>query len=256
MKEKIGAIVLAAGQGRRMGTERAKQFLELQGKPLIYYALKAFADSAVDEIILVTGKEDIRYCQEEIVRAYGFHKVKHVVEGGKERIDSVYEGLKAFAQCSSLSYVLIHDGARPLVSGEVIARAIEGAISDKSCVVGMPVKDTIKVCTEDHYAAQTLERGHLWQIQTPQAFSFSLIYDAYQEIMGWEEGREKITDDAMVVEAAGQSGQRVKLIEGDYQNIKVTTPEDLLIAEAFLAARVGSCAALAIKHPEDCCPAR
>lgn len=236
MKERIGAIVLAAGQGRRMRTERAKQFLELQGKPLIYYALKAFEDSEAEEIVLVTGKEDIAYCQEKIVRDFGFCKVKQVVEGGRERIDSVYEGLKAFAQ-RSVDYVLIHDGARPLVSGEVIARAIEGAVKYQSCVVGMPVKDTIKVCAEDHYAAQTLERRYLWQIQTPQAFSFPLIYGAYREVMGWKEGREKITDDAMVVEAAGKAKRKVKLMEGDYQNIKVTTPEDLLVAEAFLAAR-------------------
>lgn len=236
MKERIGAIVLAAGQGRRMGTERAKQFLELQGKPLIYYALKAFEDSEAEEIVLVTGKEDIAYCQEKIVREFGFRKVVQVVEGGRERIDSVYEGLKAFAQ-GSVDYVLIHDGARPLVSGEVIARAIEGAVKYQSCVVGMPVKDTIKVCSEDHYAAQTLERRYLWQIQTPQAFSFPLIYGAYREVMGWKEGREKITDDAMVVEAAGKAKGKVKLMEGDYQNIKVTTPEDLLVAEAFLTAR-------------------
>lgn len=237
MKERIGAIVLAAGQGRRMGTERAKQFLELQGKPLIYYALKAFEDSEAEEIVLVTGKEDIAYCQEKIVREFGFRKVVQVVEGGRERIDSVYEGLKAFAQ-GSVDYVLIHDGARPLVSGEVIARAIEGAVKYQSCVVGMPVKDTIKVCSEDHYAAQTLERRYLWQIQTPQAFSFPLIYGAYREVMGWKEGREKITDDAMVVEAAGKEKRKVKLMEGDYQNIKVTTPEDLLVAEAFLTARM------------------
>lgn len=257
MKERIGAIVLAAGQGRRMGTERAKQFLELGGKPLIYYALKAFEDSAVDEIVLVTGKEDIVYCQEMIVRAFGFCKVRCVIEGGKERIDSVYEGLKAFAGTASVDYVLIHDGARPLVSEEVIARAISGAINDQSCVVGMPVKDTIKVCTEDHYASQTLDRRHLWQIQTPQAFSFPLIYHAYQEVMGWKEGRETITDDAMVVEAAGQFRQKIKLIEGDYRNIKVTTPEDLLVAEAFLAARVGTCAALpSVTRPGDHHPAR
>lgn len=232
MKERIGAVVLAAGQGRRMGTERAKQFLEVGGKPLVYYALKTFEDSAVDEVILVTGEEDIAYCRDNIVRAFGLKKVKAVVSGGKERIDSVYEGLKAFAEYSFLDYVLIHDGARPLVSGAVIARALEGARQYQSCVVGMPVKDTIKVSGKDNYAEETLDRRHLWQIQTPQAFAFSLIYHAYQEVMCWNEGRDRITDDAMVAEAVTK--RKTKLVEGDYRNIKVTTPEDLLIAEAFL----------------------
>lgn len=242
MKERIGAVVLAAGQGKRMGTETAKQFLELRGKPLIYYALKAFEDSDVDEVVLVTGKESIAYCREEVVRAFGFRKVRAVVEGGKERIDSVYEGLKAFADNSFIDCVLIHDGARPLVSGEVIARAITGAVRFQSCVAAMPVKDTIKVCDAECFAKETLDRRLLWQMQTPQAFAFPLIYRAYQEVMGWKEGegRETITDDAMVVESVfGPTGQKIKLIEGDYRNIKVTTPEDLLIAEAFLTARGG-----------------
>ena len=223
MKERIGAVVLAAGQGKRMGTETAKQFLELRGKPLIYYALKAFEDSDVDEVVLVTGKESIAYCREEVVRAFGFRKVRAVVEGGKERIDSVYEGLKAFADNSFIDCVLIHDGARPLVSGEVIARAIAGAVRFQSCVAAMPVKDTIKVCDAECFAKETLDRRLLWQMQTPQAFAFPLIYRAYQEVMGWKEGegRETITDDAMVVESVfGPTGQKIKLIRmesvGDY----------------------------------------
>lgn len=239
MKERIGAVVLAAGQGRRMGSETAKQFLELRGKPLIYYALKAFEDSDVDEVVLVTGKEAIAYCQEEIVQAFGLRKVKAVTGGGRERIDSVYQGLKVFKERASIDYVLIHDGARPLVSGDIIARAVEGVIRYQSCVVGVPVKDTIKVCGQDNFSGETLDRRYLWQMQTPQAFAFSLIYPAYQEVVGWkEEERERITDDAMVAEAAGGlSGQKIKLMEGSYQNIKVTTPEDLLIAQAFLEAR-------------------
>lgn len=239
MKERIGAVVLAAGQGRRMGSKTAKQFLELRGKPLIYYALKAFEESAVDEVVLVTGKESVVYCRKEIVQRFGFGKVKAVTEGGKERMDSVYQGLKVFKERASIDYVLIHDGARPLVSGDIIARAIEGVIRYQSCVVGVPVKDTIKVCGKDNFSGETLDRRYLWQIQTPQAFAFSMIYPAYREVTGWKgEEREKITDDAMAAEAAGGlSGRKIKLIEGDYQNIKVTTPEDLLIAQAFLAAR-------------------
>lgn len=232
MKQRIGAVVLAAGQGKRMQSRVAKQFLELNGRPLIAYALEAFEKSQVDEVILVTGQDEISYCERKIVAEYGFSKVKAVVAGGKERYNSVYEGLKAFQAYSDIQYVLIHDGARPLISEAVIERAIEGAIQYDACVVGMPVKDTIKVANEAGFAAGTPDRASLWQIQTPQAFRFDLILDAYKKIMERPEDQEHITDDAMVVEAA--SSCQVKLVEGDYRNIKVTTPEDLLVAEAFL----------------------
>lgn len=232
MREKIGAIVLAAGQGRRMGTEVAKQFLELEGKPLLTYALEAFEASPVDEVILVTGQDQIAYCQDAIVKAFGLSKVTAVIHGGRERYHSVYEGLKAFRQGSAPDYVLIHDGARPLVTEEVIRRAICGAAHYGACVSAVPVKDTIKVSDKEGFAAETPDRRRLWQVQTPQAFRFELIYQAYEKMLAAPEGQEKITDDAMVVETS--LGERVKLIEGDYQNIKVTTPEDLPIAAALL----------------------
>lgn len=158
--------------------------------------------------------------------------MKAVIPGGEERIDSVYEGLKAFHQLSDLDYVLIHDGVRPFVTEKIICRAIEGAVQYQGCVVGMPVKDTIKISNEEGYGVETPDRRTLWQIQTPQAFSFSLIYQAYQKIIKEKGKREGITDDAMVMEAA--TSRKAKLIEGDYRNIKVTTPEDMVIAEAFL----------------------
>ncbi len=233
MGAEIGAVVLAAGQGKRMDAGIAKQFMELKGKPLICHALEAFEKSPVDSIILVTGSESIDYCKNEIVRAYGFSKVTNVVPGGKERYDSVYEGLKAFRSGSVPDYVLIHDGARPLISGTVIKRVIEAVKQHPACVAGMPVKDTIKISNADGFASDTPERRHLWQIQTPQAFRFDLILNAYERMMRLQEEKERITDDAMVVET--MTPCLVKLVEGDYRNIKVTTPEDLLIAEAFLS---------------------
>ncbi len=232
MSEKIGAVVLAAGRGSRMHTPVAKQFLELKGRPMITYALAAFQDSPVHEIILVTAAEYLDYCRKEIVEAYGFTKVKAVTEGGRERYHSVYAGLRALEECGGADTVLIHDGARPLVTKEIIRRAIDGAREHQACVIGMPVKDTIKICDDEGFGAGTPERKKLWQIQTPQAFSFSLVLDAYRRILAEPDGQEGITDDAMVVEA--MTACRVKLIGGDYRNIKVTTPEDILIAEALL----------------------
>ena len=235
MKERTGAVILAAGQGKRMHANVAKQFMELGGCPMIVHSLRAFEHSdAVDEIVLVTGEDQIEYCRREIVEAFGFSKVKAVIPGGKERYHSVYEGLKELKRSGQIEYVLIHDGARPLVTEAVIARAAAGAKTFKACVVGMPVKDTIKFCDEEGYGAGTPDRSRLWQIQTPQAFALPLIEEAYRRILSRPEGQDKITDDAMVVEA--ETDCRVKLIQGDYRNIKVTTPEDILIAEAFLAA--------------------
>lgn len=237
MKERIGAVILAAGQGKRMHTAVAKQFLELNGRPLITYALSAFQESMAEDLVLVTGAEQLDYCRREIVEAFGFTKVKAVVAGGKERYHSVYEGLKALAQLGPMDYVLIHDGARPMVNGEIIQRSIEGARKYGACVAGMPVKDTIKLADDEGFGAGTPDRSRLWQIQTPQTFSFPLIFEAYSRILARPEGQERITDDAMVLEA--ESDCRVKLIEGDYRNIKVTTPEDILIAEALLKGKKG-----------------
>lgn len=234
MKGKIGAVVLAAGQGKRMHAAVAKQFLELKGKPLVCYSLEAFQSSPVEEIVLVTGEQELRYCEREIVKAYDFSKVKAVVCGGRERYHSVYEGLKEFGRepGAAPEYVLIHDGARPLVSEAVIRRAIQGAADFQACVAGMPVKDTIKVSDGNGFAAGTPDRKQLWQIQTPQAFLFELIFQAYERMMSQSEFQEGITDDAMVVEK--MATHSVKLVEGDYRNIKVTTPEDLMVAEALL----------------------
>lgn len=225
--EKYTAIVLAAGVGKRMNSKIQKQYMLLGGKPVLFYALDAFEKSRVDEIILVVGKGEIEYCRKEIVEKYKFHKVTKIVEGGKERYHSVYEGLKAI---DTADYVLIHDGARPFLDQQILTRTMEAVKQYQACVVGMPVKDTIKITTEDGFSKETPERKHVWMIQTPQCFSYSLIFEAYQKMLQNED--TTITDDAMVLEKV--KGLPVKMVEGSYRNIKITTPEDLLVAEAYL----------------------
>ena len=226
-KQKYTAIVLAAGSGKRMNSKAHKQYLIIQDRPVLYYSLKAFEDSAVDEIVLVVGKGEEKFCRKEIVDKYGISKVKAIVEGGKERYHSVFEGLK---QTSDADYVLIHDGARPFVNQDIIRRCMQEVQKYQACVVGMPVKDTIKIADEEGYAKQTPDRKNVWMIQTPQTFSYALIYEAYEEMLKTEDAA--ITDDAMVLERT--KGKKSKLIEGSYRNIKITTPEDLLIANVYL----------------------
>lgn len=226
-KQKYTAIVLAAGSGKRMNSKVHKQYLIIQDRPVLYYSLKAFEDSAVDEIVLVVGKGEEKFCRKEVVDKYGISKVKAIVEGGKERYHSVFEGLK---QTSDADYVLIHDGARPFVNQDIIRRCMQEVQKYQACVVGMPVKDTIKIADEEGYAKQTPDRKNVWMIQTPQTFSYALIYEAYEEMLKTED--TAITDDAMVLERI--KGKKSKLIEGSYRNIKITTPEDLLIANVYL----------------------
>lgn len=228
-RETYTAVVLAAGKGSRMKSSVSKQFMEILEKPVVYYALKAFQESAVDEIILVTGKDAIDYCKNEIVDKYGFTKVTNIVVGGEERYESVYEALKV----AQKDYVLIHDGARAFVDEAIICRSMESVREYKACVIGMPIKDTIKRVDEDQYALETPDRAFIWQIQTPQCFVTDEIRDAYRLMM--EEGNQSVTDDAMVMEQYGK--RRIKLIEGSYENIKITTPEDMVVGEALLKKR-------------------
>lgn len=229
MREEITAIVLAAGQGRRMHSKVQKQFLLLDGKPVLYYALKCFEDSEVSRIILVTGKQEIPYCREQIVEAYGFHKVTDIIAGGAERYDSVEQGLNLISD----GIVLIHDGARPFLTRTMIQDSILTAKEYGACTVGMPVKDTIKVVDADGYGIDTPDRKLLWQIQTPQTFQAALIQKAYRCMR--QDATDNITDDTMLVERYCDTP--VKVIEGDYRNIKITTPEDMVVAESFLKAK-------------------
>lgn len=236
---KTAAIILAAGRGRRMGGTVSKQFLLLNKKPIIYYSLKAFEDSPIDEIILVTGEDDIAYCKKEIIEPGGFRKVTAVVGGGAERYHSVYAGLQSLSEKSyrQNGYVLIHDGARPFVDIAIINNALAEAVRFGAAAVGMPVKDTIKIADADGFAKLTPRRSDTWMIQTPQVFFYPLIVSAYDKLMSREEYRREITDDAMVVETMTE--HPVKLTKGSYENIKVTTPEDMEIATAILSRRTG-----------------
>lgn len=228
MEEKNVAVVLAAGKGKRMNSAVQKQYLLIKGLPVLYYSLKQFQDCPfIDEIVLVTGKEEIAYCRAEIVERYGFTKVRKIVAGGAERYHSVYEGLKAAGLCT---YVYIHDGARPFLTQDILERAKEGVHQCKACVVGMPVKDTIKISDADGFADYTPPRNLVWQVQTPQVFAYEMIMKAYTELIKREDCT--VTDDAMVLETV--TGQKARLVTGSYENIKITTPEDLVIAEIFV----------------------
>lgn len=227
-REKCTAIVLAAGRGKRMGTKVQKQYLEIEGKPVLYYSLHAFERSAfIDDVILVVGEGQEEYCRREIIEKYQIKKVKTIVPGGAERYDSVWNGLR---QVDDTGYVFIHDGARPFIDDEIIERAYKAVTEYKACVVGMPVKDTIKIADAEEFAKETPRRDDVWMVQTPQVFETALVKKAYRLLS--EQKEIQVTDDAMVLEK--MLGKNVKLVRGSYENIKITTPEDLEIAGVFV----------------------
>lgn len=224
---KNSVIIVAAGSGKRMKSAIAKQYIELKGRTILSYTVETFEKSDyIDEIILVTSSEAIDYVNKNIVQKYNFKKVKAVVEGGKERQDSVYNGLKNVS--NDCDVVLIHDGVRPFVGDSYIAKLESIAMEFGACVLGAPVKDTIKVCNSEGYITDTPERSTLWLAQTPQCFKYDIIMKAYEK--AYNEGYTG-TDDSMLVE---KTGVKVKMVEGDYNNIKITTPEDLYIGEVIL----------------------
>ncbi len=229
---KTVAIVLAAGSGKRMNSSVKKQYLEVEDKPILYYSLKVFEDSFIDSITLVTSSEEVEYCKKEIIEKYSFHKVEHIITGGKERYHSVMNGLFQSEPCD---YVFIHDGARPFINEDLLQRLNDDVVRTGACVAAMPVKDTIKIADDKGYVIKTPNRKDVWSIQTPQVFSYSLICEAYSKLRDTEEKLEEnnisITDDAMVVEAFTK--HKIKLTWGSYRNIKITTPEDLEIAKKF-----------------------
>ncbi len=221
------AIILAAGKGARMNSGMNKQFIHIKGKPLLAHTLEAFQScEAIDSIMLVAGKAELQLCKEQIIDAFGFDKVDKLVEGGSERQQSVYNGiLKLDAQCE---VVVIHDGARPIVPDGIIERCIEGAKVFGAVTAGMPAKETIKMLDAEGFVESTPERGKVWITQTPQAFQLDIIKKAHENA-----GHKGIsgTDDAFLVECMGI---KVKMIESTYENIKVTTPEDIIIAETIM----------------------
>ncbi|MBR6274030.1 MAG: 2-C-methyl-D-erythritol 4-phosphate cytidylyltransferase [Lachnospiraceae bacterium] len=235
-KDHLVAIVLSAGKGLRMGGDIPKQYMNLNGRPVIYYSLRAFEDSIADEVVLVCGEGDEEFVKHEIVEKYGFTKVRKIVPGGKERYNSVYNGLVAYeASAGGLSdngqmYVFIHDGARPLLTPEMIAKLYEEVKLKKAVIAACHAKDTIKVADDSGLVKETPDRRTLWQVQTPQVFEYELIKNAYEKMIAANDST--VTDDAMVTEKYSDS--KVYLCDTGSGNIKITTAEDLVIAGALL----------------------
>lgn len=223
------AIIVAAGKGVRMNRPTPKQYLDLEGVPLLSRTLQAFDRCAsVGKIILVVPAGDIGFCMEKIINPSGIRKKVTPVAGGPERQDSVYNGLLAVEEKKST--VVIHDGVRPFVSPSVIEECIREAVLHGACILGLPASDTLKLADGSGYIEKTLARDYVWLAQTPQAFDFSLIKKAHETAR--REGF-KGTDDALLVE---RLGEKVKIIKGSINNIKITTPEDLALARAMLQA--------------------
>lgn len=220
-------IIPAAGQGKRMNSSISKQYITLNDKPILVHTLECFEKCLeITNIILVVGKGEIPYCDKEIIVKYGFKKIIDIIEGGKERQDSVYEGIKIVPKETDI--ILIHDAARPLVNINDIKRTIKCAKEFGACVLGVKVKDTIKISDENKNIIDTPDRGALWSIQTPQVFKKELI-----SLVHHLAAKEKYigTDDSMLVEK--YSDIKVRIVEGSYTNIKITTNEDLLFAKNF-----------------------
>lgn len=227
-EDRYAAIILAAGSGKRMNSGVKKQYIEIYDRPILYYSLAAFQKLGVQNIILVTSAEEIDYCKQQIVEKYGLKNISAIVAGGVERYHSVYEGLKVVKDCE---YVFIHDGARPCIDQTVLLNCKQAVKEYKACVAAVPVKDTIKIADDQAFAQVTPDRSKVWAVQTPQVFEYSLVKKAYDTMFASAHPLT-ITDDAMVVE--NFTDQKVKLVFGSYQNIKVTTPGDLAIAEVYL----------------------
>ena len=219
-------VIVSAGRGSRMKADINKQFLKLKGKEVIAHTIDKFYNNKnIDEIVVVVKEDEADFFRRNIIDKYGYKNIK-IAFGGKERQDSVFNGLKAVNKDCDI--VLVHDGARPFVTDEIIKNSIECAKKNKCVIVGVPVKDTIKIINKDNEVCDTPNRSTLWSIQTPQVFEYLSIIKAHKI------AKEKSyygTDDSMLMEYLGYN---VKVIEGSYNNIKITTPEDLKIGEEIL----------------------
>ena len=223
----ISAIILAGGKGKRMGAPVSKQFIEIKGKPIIYYTIKKFSENKkIDNIVVVLSKDEVGYFKENILEKYNL-KVDNIVIGGTERQDSVYNGLKSLEDTNT-DIVLIHDGARPFISDRIIDDGLKFAQVYGACAPGVMPKDTIKIKNESNFSVSTPDRGSLVAIQTPQVFKFNEILECHEKI---KINNIVVTDDTMVAEKFGYS---VYLYDGEYTNIKVTTPEDLILGEKLI----------------------
>lgn len=220
------AIITAAGIGKRMNANQPKQYLELAGKPILSHTLEKFEQAkSVDAIILVCDVSSLGLVRDVILKKYPSPKVKWIVSGGAKRQDSVNAGLKAIPM--GTENVCVHDGVRPFITPELINKSFEEAANHGACIVAIPVKDTIKRVDSEGRIVETVERAGLWRAQTPQTFKYEIIETAMNQAMG-----EHFygTDEASLVE---RLGHEIYILSGDESNIKITTPEDLKIAEAL-----------------------
>ncbi len=227
---KVVAIIVAAGSGKRMGRSTKKQFLSIGSKPILAYTLDVFDSiNRVDRIILVIPRGWKRYCQKEIIEKYRYRKEIEIISGGARRQDSVACGLALVS--SDYEIVIIHDGVRPFVTRRMVIESIARARKFGACVVAVPVSDTVKMVNSRGVIERTLPRECLWRVQTPQTFRLSLIKKAYAKAL---KDRFYGTDDAQLVE---RMNKPVKVISGDYRNIKITTKEDLILTETLLSGK-------------------
>lgn len=229
---RVAAVIPAAGAGIRMCGDRPKQFLELDGKPLLAHTLAVFERcAAVGFVVLVVPEDAVAFCGREIVGRFGLSKVRRVVPGGARRQDSVRMGVEACAgECDIL---IVHDGVRPLVGCRLIEQAVDGAWEHGAVIAALPATETIKEVDPDGVVRHTPERGSLWRVQTPQAFRTTDLLEAHQK--AFQEGWEEMSDDALLLE---RTSVPVRVIRGQEENIKVTTPHDLEIARLFLSRRI------------------
>lgn len=229
IKQIVSVIIVAAGRGTRLKLPVPKQFYKLNGKPVLAHTLQAFEDCpSVDEIILVTAEDELAECKKMLI-PYRFRKIKKLVAGGSTRQASVYHGVLALNPSTDL--VLVHDGVRPLVSRQNILDTIQSASKNPCCVLAVRVKDTIKRCADDLTVIDTPPRDALWAVQTPQGFPYPVLREVHQKAQ--EQGYTG-TDDAMLAE---RFGYPTVIVPGSYENIKITTADDLALAELLLGAR-------------------
>jgi 2-C-methyl-D-erythritol 4-phosphate cytidylyltransferase len=228
---KADVVIVSAGKGLRFMEGKKKQFYFLGGKPILAHTLDRFETCAlIRSILLVVGQEDMDYCLKEVIEKYKFQKVSQIVPGGKRRQESVKNGMDALPKDAEI--VAIHDGVRPFVTKAMIEDSIHSAVRYGAVVLAMPVKETIKMSNPDGTVLKTLDRESLWQIQTPQTFQVNIIKAAYHRAT--EDGFVG-TDDASLVE---RIGVKVHILPGSYTNIKITTPEDLLLANLFVKMNI------------------
>jgi 2-C-methyl-D-erythritol 4-phosphate cytidylyltransferase len=223
-------IIVAAGKSRRMDSAVSKQFIFIGGKPILAYTIDAFEKSSlIDKIVLVINEAEIEKCKKIIVNKYNYKKLMKIVPGGKERQNSVFNGLKALP--SETNLVAIHDGARFLITPDIIDRAVRDAYDSNGVIVAMPIQDTIKETNSNKIISKTFNRNRLWAAQTPQVFPYSIIMEAHEKA---REDNFLGTDDASLVE---RLGYEVDIVRGSVENIKITTNFDLILAEIILNKR-------------------